>query len=141
MTTSSREALATGNIRALVESIGADEEWYGPAGGPFAGAYMARVGVTGIKVTSDGDFSIHTHDSEEDSIACFQEGLAKLETITSAAQQGPAAMLAAIMAAMQGDVDEYADGEATVPLPAVGQASVPGVYEVSATTPLTGFYL
>lgn len=140
MTTSSREALATGNVRALVESLGADESWSGPAEGPFAGAYMARVGRTGIKVNGDGDIQIHTHDTEEDAVACFRGSLAQLETIVAAGRQGPAAMLAAIRAALMGEEEDTVP-VAPAPLPAIGRASVPATYEMSATPPSTGFYL
>lgn len=138
MTTSSREALARGDVRALVESIGADEEWPSPDGG-----YLARVGLTSIAIAPSGEVGIHAHDSEADAVECHRHKVATLTELHAAMAQGPAALMA-VLARLTGE-QASDNGEATVPLPgrqlpAVGRAPVP-VSEVSATPPPTGLYL
>lgn len=122
MTTSSREAVARGDILALIDSLGPDESYVAelpaesgiPGGGTFA-----RIGRTQVAVRTDGAVQVHTHDTEQEAHECFTWNVERLErinaVITEALPRGQMAMYMAIAGLLTEEADE--DGP-TVPVPA-----------------------
>jgi hypothetical protein len=84
MSTSSRDALARGDIRALVETLGPDESDEITMDLPGRGrvtVYAARLGTTGIGVDWDGDVTIHTHDDQDSAAACYARNVIRARMV------------------------------------------------------------
>lgn len=151
MSTSSRDAVARGDVKALVESLGPDEiETVDLTDIPIAGidgqgGWFARIGHTQFAVRNDGAVQVHVHDTEQDAVECFAGNVERFRRLKEGAAQGPLGLMAALMSVL-GSMPED-EGEDTEPIPAqvslpvIGRASVPGVREVSTTEPAPGLYL
>lgn len=154
MTTSSREALATGDVRALLGSLGPDNYEEYTVVSPYPGTpdgviIWARVGRALILIEPNGETLIRVHDHAPDRSdeECWQENArmigARVSEVNAEVQAIRENPLTAYAAALRGLLSAD-QGEDTVPipaapLPAVGQAAVPVRY-VSDDGP-TGMYL
>lgn len=141
MSTSSRDAVARGDILALIETLGPDEIMTIDL--PFTGSgTMARIGRTQIATRGDGDIQVHVHETEEDAAECFaanQVRASRLVAAITAAGDNPLAQIMALQRVLTEEDTEDTVPVAT-PVPVTGRAAVPGVQYVSAD-PLTGQYL
>lgn len=148
MTTASREAIASGDTFAFLDTLGPDQFERVDVEVPGLGsvhAAFARVGRTVIGVRSNGDMMTEVHETDDLAVACFArtvEGIrAQLAALQAAmAADGAAGLLGALQSLM-------GEGEATVPIPtappAVGRAAVPAVPAVRYVSDdgPTGMYL
>lgn len=137
--------MARGDMVALVESVGPDEfdritVDLAPLG--WVEQTFARIGRTVIAISPASGVAILVYTDDETAAMEYGQQLERIRAMAAgletAREQGPEAMVNALMAALPG----ADDGEATVPIPAAPyRAPVPGMYEVSATSPPTGLYL
>lgn len=151
MTTASREALATGDVRAMLDALGPDNREEYTVISPYAGQpdgviIFARVGRAVILVEPNGETVIAVHDhadvSDEE---CWQKNADDIRARVVEANEQAQALRDSPLAYLMALKREFAgEGEATVPIPtaapAAGRAAVPAVRYVSDDGP-TGMYL
>ena len=113
MSTSSRDAAARGDLVALIESLGPDQMDpftldLAPIG--VVQGTPARIGQTVILIKADGDALVFPFPTEADAVAFYDMRIGRIRAdiarLTAAREQGPDAMVEAIMSFLADDEDE-----------------------------------